>query len=185
MLNTRRTRMKGPSVARGFTLVELLSVIAILTILSAMAAPVMADMVVRYRIDGLRSELIQSIQQARAEAMVRGSTVTLRRTTGCATPLVDTSDWSCGWIAFVDLDADGLEEAADTRLQVINLQPGTRLKKIGPSQDTQQFNQFGQAVQLGQRFELTPADTRYAALAGSLCFSTGTRLRYKQGTGSC
>jgi len=113
--------MKRPRRARGFTLVELLSVMTILAILSAMAAPVMADMVVRYRIDGLRTELMQSIQQSRAEAMVRGNTVTLRRTAGCATALVDSNDWSCGWVAFVDMDADGQEEAGDTRLQVISL----------------------------------------------------------------
>lgn len=107
--------MKGAGAARGFTLVELLTVITILAILSAMAAPVMADMVVRYRIDGLRMELMQSIQQARAEAMVRGNTVTLRRTAGCAIALAGSNDWSCGWVAFVDMDADGQEEAGDIR----------------------------------------------------------------------
>lgn len=177
--------MKGAGAARGFTLVELLTVITILAILSAMAAPVMADMVVRYRIDGLRMELMQSIQQARAEAMVRGNTVTLRRTAGCAIALAGSNDWSCGWVAFVDMDADGQEEAGDTRLQVISLSPGTRLRKTTNPAETQQFNQFGQAVQLGQRFELSPEDARHAALAGSLCFSTGTRLRYRTGTGPC
>ena len=177
--------MGSPDAARGFTLVEILVVMAILTILSAMAAPVMADMVVRYRIDGLRTELMQSMQQARAEALARGNTVTLRRITGCATPLVDAKDWSCGWTAFVDMDADGLEEAGDTRLQVVSVPPGTRLRKATDPAETQQFNQFAQAVILGQRFELSPDDTRYVALAGSLCFSTGTRLRYKPGTGSC
>lgn len=172
-------------MAQGFTLVEVLSVMVILAILSAMAAPVMADMVVRYRIEGLRAELVQSIQQARAEAVVRGYTVTLKRTTGCTTPLLDNKDWSCGWVAFVDLDADGEEEAADTRLQAISVSPGIRLKKASTPDTTQQFNQFGQSVGVGQRFEISSVDTRYASMAGSLCFSTGTRLRYKQGTGSC
>lgn len=140
--------MKRPRRARGFTLVELLSVMTILAILSAMAAPVMADMVVRYRIDGLRSELMQSIQQSRAEAMVRGNTVTLRRTAGCATALVDSNDWSCGWVAFVDMDADGQEEAGDTRLQVISLSPGTRL----PEGDAMVFRSANDGNQYGVLF---------------------------------
>lgn len=177
--------MKDRRLNAGFSLVEILVVLTILTILSAMAAPVMADMVVRYRIDGLRTELLQSLQQARAEAIVRGHTVTLRRQTGCSTTLANGGDWGCGWIAFVDLDGDGVEEAGDTRLQVISLPPGTRLAKATDPKDIQQFNPFGQSVTLGQRFELTPVDTRHAALSGSLCFSTGTRLRYKSGTGPC
>lgn len=185
MLMTGRRMRRNRRIVQGLTLVEVLSVMAILAILSAVAAPAMTDMLVRYRIEGLRAELVQSIQQARAEAVVRGYTVTLKRTTGCTTPLLDNRDWSCGWVAFVDLDADGEEEAADIRLQAISVSPGIRLRKASTPDDTQQFNQFGQSVGVGQRFELTPVDTRHASMAGSLCFSTGTRLRYKQGTGTC
>ncbi|WP_302174569.1 GspH/FimT family pseudopilin [uncultured Hydrogenophaga sp.] len=177
----RRASMHG----RGFTLVELLTVIAILTTLSAMAAPVMVGMVVRHRVDGLRSELIQSMQQARSEAMARGNTVTLARLTGCSTALLNTTDWSCGWTAFVDMDADGQEEAGDVRLQTVSVPIGVRLTKPTAPNTSQQFNQFGQSVTLGQRFELSPVDSQHASLAGSVCYSTGTRLRYKQGTGSC
>jgi len=181
----RRVRRRDRRVVQGLTLVEVLSVMVILAILSAVAAPAMTEMLVRYRIEGLRTELVQSIQHARAEAVVRGYTVTLKRTTGCATPLLDNKDWSCGWVAFVDLDADGEEEAVDIRLQAISLPPGIQLKKASSPDGTQQFNQFGQSVGVGQRFELTSVDTRHASMAGSLCFSTGTRLRYKQGTGTC
>lgn len=175
----------GRYSSRGFTLIEVLCTLAMLSILSALAVPAMADMAARHRIDGLRAELIQSIQGARSEALARGQTVTLSRLTGCSTALVGASDWGCGWVTFVDMDADGAEEAGDVRLQMVSLPAGVRLAKPTSPNGSQQFNHFGQSVTLGQRFELSPVDTRYSVLAGSICFSTGTRLRYKPGTGAC
>lgn len=170
---------------RGFTLIEVLVVMAIMTILSVMAAPVVTDMAARHKVDMLRAELMQSLQEARWEAVARGNVVTLTRLTGCATPLIDATDWSCGWITFVDMDGDRLEEPGDLRLQVVTVPAGVRLTKPTAPSDSQQFNQFGQSTTLGQRFEITPTDARLASLAGSVCYSTGTRLRFKQGTGTC
>lgn len=89
----------GRYSSRGFTLIEVLCTLAMLSILSALAVPAMADMAARHRIDGLRAELIQSIQGARSEALARGQTVTLSRLTGCSTALVGASDWGCGWVS--------------------------------------------------------------------------------------
>ena len=66
------SRSRRASSSAGFTLVELLTVITLLATLSAMAAPAMVGMMVRHRVDILRSELMQSMQQARSEAMARG-----------------------------------------------------------------------------------------------------------------
>lgn len=169
----------------GFTLIELLLVMTVLGVLSALAGPVMADITAKHRIDLLRSELTQSLQESRVEAVTRNTTVTLLRTTTCATPLEDDKDWSCGWIAFVDLDGDRIQDPGEILLQSVSLPPGLKLSKQTSPTDAQQFNALGQSVALGQRFELRPSDSRFASLSGSLCFSTGTRFRYKPGTGSC
>lgn len=170
---------------KGFTLVEMLVVVLIMATLSVMAAPVVTDMTARHRIDAVRAELIQSLQSARWEAVARGSTVTMTRITGCATPLLDSADWSCGWVVFVDADGDRVERAGDVRLQVVSVPAGVRVSKPTDPKESQQFNTFGQSTNLGQRFEITPADPALTSLAGSICYSTGTRLRYKPGTGSC
>jgi type IV fimbrial biogenesis protein FimT len=171
--------------ARGFTLVELMVVVLIMVTLSVMAAPVMNDMATRHKLDRLRAELIQSLQEARWEAVARGTPVTLARVTGCSTPLVDGADWSCGWVAFVDLDGDRVQGPTEVRLQVVAVPAGIRLSKPTSPTDSQQFNGFGQSTTLGQRFDLVPTDPDLVALSGSICFSTGTRFRYREGAGSC
>lgn len=177
---------RGPGhPEQGFTLIEILSVLMIMAILSVMAAPVVADMTARHRIDMVRTELMQSLQSARWEAVARGSTVTLSRITGCGTPLTSDADWSCGWIVFVDTDGDRIERVGDVRLQVVDVPAGVRVSKPTEPRDAQQFNAFGQSVRLGQRYEIVPTDPALATLAGSICYSTGTRLRYKPGTGTC
>lgn len=178
-------KRKARRAGRGFTLVELMTVMALLTVVSAMAAPVMTEMVARHRIDRLRIELMQSLQSARWEAAARGSLVTMSRVTSCGTALTGSTDWSCGWVVFVDLDGDRIEEPGETRLQVVTVPTGVRLIKTTAPTDSQQFNTYGQSVNLGQRFDLTPTDPQLASLGGAVCFSTGSRVRFKPGTGAC
>ena len=88
---------------RGFTLVEVLVVVAILGILIAIAMPSFTATIRRFRADAIRDDLLASLQLARSEAMRSGLPVTITRTPTSATCAADTSTagvWTCGWQIF-------------------------------------------------------------------------------------
>ncbi|WP_075791848.1 GspH/FimT family pseudopilin [Massilia putida] len=73
---------------RGFTMVELLAVVAITAILSAMAAPSFKSLVAGQRARSTATELYAALSLARSEAIKRDAQVTLQSLTG---------GWQAGW----------------------------------------------------------------------------------------
>jgi type IV fimbrial biogenesis protein FimT len=62
---------------RGFTLVELLVVVAIAALLAGLAAPAFRDLIENRRVDGAATELAADLQLARSEAVARHRAVRL------------------------------------------------------------------------------------------------------------
>jgi len=85
----------------GFTLPEMLLALTLLSLLLALAAPPLGDLVARNRTQSAAHSLMTSLFLARTEAVKRN-----RRTTLCksADGLACTADgdWSQGWLVFVD-----------------------------------------------------------------------------------
>lgn len=74
----------------GFTLVELVVVIAIASIVMSIALPGLRDILVTQRVKTVTYEIIADLSLARSEALKRGREVTL-------TPAA-TGDWTQGWV---------------------------------------------------------------------------------------
>jgi type IV fimbrial biogenesis protein FimT len=95
--------MCGPPMRtrRGFSLVELMVVLAIGAVLLLVAAPSFATLLREQRLRTASGELFGAISLSRAQALARGGTVIV-------TPRdAARSDWSAGWIVFADRDGDG------------------------------------------------------------------------------
>lgn len=83
------TALAARPAAHGFTLPELLATVAILAVLSAMAAPSFSSLIATVRARGASSELYASLMRARSEAIKRNAEVSL---------LPDSSgQWQGGW----------------------------------------------------------------------------------------
>lgn len=76
--------------ARGFTLIELAVIVAIMGILLSLAAPSFSELVAAQRIRLTASDLYSSLIMARSEAMKRNVSATVTATGG---------DWQNGWTA--------------------------------------------------------------------------------------
>ena len=84
--------------ARGFTLPEVLTVVAIVAILASMAAPAYTSMVASMRSRSLSSELYAALSRTRSEAIKRNAEVAL-------VPAV-ASGWQYGWSIVDPSDED-------------------------------------------------------------------------------
>lgn len=76
---------------RGFTLIELMIAIALLGIIAALAAPSMANFVIRQRVSSQANELMLSLAFARSEAIKRNVPIRLLPRTNSA------EGWQEGW----------------------------------------------------------------------------------------
>ena len=74
---------------RGFSLLEVMVVVAILAILAALAGPSFTPMIERWRVRSATEDLQSSLYFARSEAIKRGG--------GISVAAKDGADWSSGW----------------------------------------------------------------------------------------
>jgi type IV fimbrial biogenesis protein FimT len=111
---------------RGFTLVELLVVLAVGASLLAIAVPGYAYLVNASRLTTLTNDLVATLHLARSEAIRRGTRVTICKTSNpmLAQPSCDSAaDWHEGWLVFVDGGTRGVIDSGDTVLRVQDRAP--------------------------------------------------------------
>jgi type IV fimbrial biogenesis protein FimT len=100
----------------GFTLLELMTTLAIVAILVALAAPSYRDFTSNNQVTAVNNDLIAALNLARSEATRRGTPVTIcasRDAAACA----DATAWGQGWIVFENTGAAGVIESPDKVVQ--------------------------------------------------------------------
>ncbi len=93
---------------RGFTLLELMVALAVLSLLLAMGVPAFGNLLDDQRMDSGVSSLLHSVHFARTEAARRNRFVTMAPIDG---------NWNNGWLTFIDRNHDGLYDLTDVLIQ--------------------------------------------------------------------
>jgi len=100
----------------GFTLLELMAVLAIAGVLLAVGIPTMSDFIRNSRITGAANDVMAGLHFTRSEAVKRRIPVTLCTSTSpvtSANPTCAASAFLTGWIAFVDTNQSGQRDAGE------------------------------------------------------------------------
>lgn len=93
-------------LAAGFTLLELLTLLLLLGIVTAVAVPAWQRLMADNHLTVATNTLVMSLQRARSEAIKRNSVVFVcagHSRNACA----ESADWNDGWIVTADGDEDG------------------------------------------------------------------------------
>jgi len=98
--------------AAGFTLLELLVVLAIGAILAAIAVPSLRSLVAANQLSAATDTFAAALYEARSEAGKLGVPVALKTAPGAG------PNWGLGWTSFVDTNANGIQDPGQTPPEV-------------------------------------------------------------------
>jgi prepilin-type N-terminal cleavage/methylation domain-containing protein len=87
---------------RGFSMIELVVVGAIILLIAAIATPTVMRSINTYRLGGAASDLYNMLQRARYEAIRRNTTITCRN-----------RRMGSSWVVWVDMNNNGMPEATE------------------------------------------------------------------------
>lgn len=135
----RIPRFARPNTSRGLTLIELMVGLAILAVVSAMAAPSFQQWGRNTRVTNQANELHGALAYARSESFRRGTRVTVCSTTApdAASPACSTTgSWADGWIVFIDNshlagNTAGVVDGTDTVLRITDATTGITISSTG------------------------------------------------------
>jgi prepilin-type N-terminal cleavage/methylation domain-containing protein len=112
-MNTKRNNS-------GFTLIEVLTIMLVVAVLASVGLPGMTRMLEGNRLSSNTNRLVSSLYAARSEAVKRNisTVICTRNTAGDACGGADAKRKD-GWIVFVDTDGDGVRDANEDLLNVV------------------------------------------------------------------
>ena len=96
---------------QGFTLLELMTALAVAAVLIAVGVPQLRDLTIQQRITGAAQDLHVDLALARNEAVTRATNVTVCPSTDLATCTND--GWGNGRLTFIDANANGVVDAGE------------------------------------------------------------------------
>ena len=162
------------SQTKGYTLLELITVIALTTILLGVASPWLQQWLWRLQVEAVVQSWSADLQTARLQALRSGQTMRLQRLSHCQSLPLATGDWRCGW----QLQKVG----GNSALVVINhALAGEVLVQMSPAHNSLDINAMGEPVAGGLRLVVQAKRSPTASLGRVICINIAGRLRVMAG----
>lgn len=182
--------------ATGFTLIESLVVIAVLVIITAIAAPNLRTFVVRNKVASMSNELTAALSQARALAVSKNSCVSLcvvATSNGdtCAGTGAITDYQTNGWVLFQNPQCSAAATAAATAPNVIlqrrtGESNGYSMSPTNAGWNTVMFDPRGYAnLTAAGSFEIIPPGTLDSSYKRKVCLDAAGRPTVRSFSSTC
>ena len=136
-----------PSQLRGFGLIELVTTIALVAILAAIALPSFASLIRDKRVSTETNDFLTAFNLARNESISRSRGVSICAAdtrSGVPAACATSADWDLGWMVFVDDTATPADAPPTTILEadIIRTWVGNEHNELTPGDDTKFFVRF-------------------------------------------
>ena len=164
LIKMRSAEMRRDRCARGFTMIEVLIVIAIASLLAMVAIPSLQDMIQRNRVSGEVNSFIGDVQFARAQAIKTGQPVTICVSSNGSTCL-GVNTWYSGWIVFTDVNGSAtMDDPKDVVLRTRATFSGSDSFSAAPARTAITYGRTGfasgiPATGVTLKITTTPANT--------------------------
>lgn len=90
--------------SKGFTLIEMMVVIALLAIMASVAVPAYQNLIQNNRLSSTTNALLTGLQLARSEAVTKRSSITVCGANAAQSDCADSTDWGNGAMIFQGSD---------------------------------------------------------------------------------
>lgn len=131
----------------GFTLIELMAAIILLSVMAVVAIPAMGNLFQNNSLVAFTNSFTSTVALARSEAIKRNLQVSMCALNDAGTNCGANGEWEDGWTVWVDADNDDSVDAAELVIyQSDNLPDGYTLRSInGIYSNLIVFNQDGES----------------------------------------
>lgn len=171
-----------PSRASGFTLVELMAVVAILAVLLTIGAPTFIETIKNSRIRTESYAIRSTLANARSEAMARRMPVVVCETSNSTACATNTTSWNIAHLAFANADDDA-PAVIDTGEEIFQLREHnatgvdiTFRDAGGSAASSVRFSSRGDS--LGSSGVFTLCDDRGATEAAAVILTNSGEVRF-------
>ena len=155
---------------RGFTLLELLVCLGVLSLITSFAIPSWQRLQERSQVEAARDQLVNDLQAARLRAVQLGQALQLTRLKDCAWVTSAESDWSCGWQLVVKADQAVLQNTPLSTALFVTFGKTLPLE----------ISWRGDLGTVGERW-ITKSRQPAFNLAYTICLNSASRLRWQSG----
>jgi type IV fimbrial biogenesis protein FimT len=170
--------------SQGFTLLELLTVVAVMAVVLGIATPSFKEFMDRRSMRSNADQLNAALQSLQAESLRNGGNVLLVRQVGCGVNTAALTVWTCGWQLGVDANANGTLDTTETViLSHQNADTSIRISNFNANA-TLTGNQWGQ-VQGSTGFVVQPVTATLPADMTAVCIYIGGRIVLRRKTNGC